>query len=189
MILVLMGPPGSGKGTQAKLIERELGLTHISTGDMLRRAVIEGTPLGREARKYLDAGELLPDRVVIDLVADRIGNGGGIGYLLDGFPRTVAQAEGLEAVLGTTEQQVDRVISIQVGKDELVRRLVGRAAEEGRSDDSETVIARRLEVYERQTRPLVGFYAQKSILVEVNGEQSVGEVFAEIRQRIGANGR
>jgi adenylate kinase len=126
---------------------------------------------------------------MIDLVADRIGNGDGKGYLLDGFPRTVAQAEGLEEVLGESGQQVDRAISIQVGRDELVRRLVGRAAEEGRSDDSEAVVARRLEVYERQTRPLCGFYAQKSVLVEVNGEQTVGQVFAEIRRRVGADGR
>jgi adenylate kinase len=189
MILILLGPPGSGKGTQAKLIEKELGLVHISTGDILRRAVTEGTPLGREAKGYLDAGDLVPDRVVIDLVADRLGNGDGRGFLLDGFPRTVAQAEGLDTVLGRDGKRVDRVVSIRVGKEELLKRLAGRSAAEGRSDDSHEVIANRLEVYERETRPLVGFYGKKSVLVEVDGEQTVGDVFAEIRQRISADGQ
>ncbi len=188
MNLILLGPPGSGKGTQAKLIERELGLAHISTGDILRRAVVEGTPLGREARRYLDAGELVPDQVMIDLVEEKLRNGGsgdGSGFLLDGFPRTVAQAEGLDAMLARVGERVDRVVSIAVRRDELMRRLLGRSVVEGRTDDEAGVVQHRLEIYEQQTKPLAGFYGRRSVLVEVNGEQPVAEVFADIQKRIG----
>ena len=210
MNLILFGPPGSGKGTQAKLIERELGLTHISTGDILRRAVAEGTPLGREARRYLDAGELVPDQVMIDLVEEKLRNGGAgagskeeagraagaagaaeakAGFLLDGFPRTVAQAEGLDAMLSRMGERVDRVVSIAVRRDELLKRLLGRAVIEGRTDDEAGVVVKRLDIYEQQTRPLAGFYGRRSVLVEVNGEQPVAEVFADIQERIGRRAR
>jgi adenylate kinase len=192
MNLILLGPPGSGKGTQAKLIEKELGLTHISTGDILRRAVAEGTPLGREARRYLDAGELVPDQVMIDLVEEKLRNGAcrdGGGFLLDGFPRTVAQAEGLDAMLSRVGERVDRVVSIAVRRDELMRRLLGRSVLEGRTDDEAGVVQKRLEIYELQTRPLAGFYGRRSVLVEINGEQPVAEVFADIQERIGRGAR
>jgi len=192
MNLILLGPPGSGKGTQAKLIEKELGLTHISTGDILRRAVAEGTPLGCEARRYLDAGELVPDQVMIDLVEEKLRNGACRdrgGFLLDGFPRTVAQAEGLDVMLSRVGERVDRVVSIAVRRDELMRRLLGRSVLEGRTDDEAGVVQKRLEIYEQQTKPLAGFYGRRSVLVEINGEQPVAEVFADIQERIGRGAR
>jgi adenylate kinase len=184
MNLILLGPPGSGKGTQAKLLERELGLTHISTGDILRRAVAEGTPLGREAQRLMSAGQLVPDRVMIDLVRERLADGAAGGFLLDGFPRTVEQAQGLDEMVKETGRQIDRVVSIRVDREELIRRLLDRAKLEGRSDDTAEVIAKRLEVYDRQTAPVAEWYRRRSLLVEVDGGRSIEAVLADIRSRL-----
>jgi adenylate kinase len=189
MNLILLGPPGSGKGTQAKHIVDELGLAHISTGDILRQAVAEGTPLGREAHQIMSAGQLVPDRIMIDLVRERLAKGVGGGFLLDGFPRTVEQAVGLEAMLHETEQKVDRVLSILVDGEALIQRMLGRAREEGRADDTEEVIAKRLEVYERQTLPVADWYRHRSLLIEIDGGGTIEEVWAEIRgqlERVGS---
>lgn len=186
MNLILLGPPGSGKGTQAKLLELEAGLTHISTGDILRRAVADATPLGREAGRLMTAGLLVPDQVMIDLVRERLRNGvgSGKGFLLDGFPRTLEQAEALEEMLAEIGQTIDRVVSLRADQGELLQRLLGRARMEGRTDDTEQVIADRLEVYARQTLPVVDFYRQRSLLVEVDGTGTIDEVSGDIRARL-----
>ena len=181
MNLILFGPPGSGKGTQAKRIAREFGMTHLSTGDMLRQAVAERTALGLAAQELMDAGQLVPDGVMIDLVRERLRRDGGNGFVLDGFPRTIDQAQGLERMLGEMGQQVDRVLAISVPREELVRRLAGRAEIEGRSDDMAGVIGDRLKVYERQTAPVAGWYRERSLLVEVDGGRAIEEVWEDIR--------
>lgn len=184
MNLILLGPPGSGKGTQAKNIVEELAVTHISTGDMLRQAVAEGTPLGREAQQIMGAGQLVPDRIMVDLVRERLEKGVGNGFLLDGFPRTVEQAVALEAMLHEKGMAVDRVLSILVDGEKLIQRMLGRAREEGRADDTEEVIAKRLEVYERQTLPVADWYRRRSLLIEVDGGGTIEEVWAEIRGQL-----
>jgi adenylate kinase len=184
MNLILLGAPGSGKGTQAKLLERELGVTHISTGDILRRAVAEGTPLGQEAQRLMSAGQLVPDRVMIELVRERLGAGVKGGFLLDGFPRTVDQAQGLDQMLADSGERIDHVLAIQVPREELMRRLLERARLEGRNDDTAEVIARRLEVYENQTVPVADWYRRRSILVEVDGGRTVEQVLTDIRGRL-----
>lgn len=189
MNLILLGPPGSGKGTQAQLLGRELGIVHISTGDMLRKAVAERTPLGLEAARLMDAGQLVPDRVMIELIRGRLGNGVPGGFLLDGFPRTVEQARALAGLLEETEERLDRVVFIQVERAELVRRLLARARLEGRSDDTEEVIDRRLEVYERQTLPVVDWYRGRGLLVEVDGGRPIEEVLKAIRGSLEPCGR
>jgi len=181
MNLILFGPPGSGKGTQAKRIAQEFGMTHLSTGDILRQAVAERTPLGCAAKELMDAGQLVPDAVMIDLVRERLEREGGSGFVLDGFPRTIEQAQGLEGMLGEMGQQVDRVVAIVVPREELERRLHGRAEIEGRSDDSVGVIGDRLLVYERQTAPVASWYRQRSLLVEVDGGRTIEEVWSDIR--------
>ncbi len=184
MNLILLGPPGSGKGTQARLLEQEHGLTHISTGDILRRAVAEGTPLGEKAGRLMGAGQLVPDEVMIELVRERLQNGVGGGFLLDGFPRTVEQAEALEQMLEEIGETIDRVLSIQVSRKELIKRLLGRASLEGRTDDTEDVISKRLEVYDRQTLPVADFYRRRSILAEVDGTGTIEDVSRDIRMRL-----
>jgi adenylate kinase len=181
MNLILFGPPGSGKGTQAKRIAQEYGMTHLSTGDMLRRAAAERTPLGLAAKELMDAGRLVPDAVMIDLVKERLERDGGNGFVLDGFPRTIDQAAGLERMLDAMGQRVDRVLAIIVPREELVRRLGSRAEIEGRSDDSAGVIGDRLKVYERETAPVAGWYRQRSLLVEVDGGRTIEEVWDDIR--------
>jgi adenylate kinase len=189
MNLILLGPPGSGKGTQAKLLEQGLGITHVSTGDILRRAVAERTPLGQEAERLMSAGQLVPDRVMIELMRERLRNGVGQGFLLDGFPRTVEQAEALERMLGENGQAIDHVISIRVDRRDLIERLKGRAAIEGRTDDGDEVIEKRLEVYERQTLPVADFYRRRSMLIEVDGKGNIEDVAKDIRTRLQPVGR
>jgi len=184
MNLILLGPPGSGKGTQAKLLGQELGLTHISTGDILRRAVAEGTALGREAQRLMSAGQLVPDRVMIELVRERLLEGVAGGFLLDGFPRTVEQAQALDEILAEAEQKIDRVVSIRVAREELIRRLLERARLEGRSDDTADVIEKRLEVYDRQTLPVTDWYRRRSLMVEVDGGRTIEVVLTDIRGRL-----
>jgi adenylate kinase len=181
MRLILFGPPGAGKGTQATAISEELSVPHIATGDILRDNVGNETELGVRAKQYMDQGDLVPDEVVIGMIDERISRDDAAdGFLLDGYPRTVAQAEALDAALAADGKAIDAVIRLLVDDDELVSRLLRRAEEQGRSDDTREVIENRLAVYRNQTEPLVGFYRDRGLLREVDGRGSVPEV----RERI-----
>ena len=174
-----MGPPGAGKGTQAAVLCERLGIPHISTGDLFRANLAEGTPLGQEAKKYMDAGEYVPDSVTNGMVRERLKSADAAnGFLLDGYPRTVAQVAELDGMLGG--KGLDRVIELTADTDEVVARLLNRAAEQGRADDTEDVIRRRLEVYTEQTAPLTELYASRGQLVKVDGLGSVDEVTSRI---------
>lgn len=188
MRLVMLGPPGAGKGTQARRLASELGIPHLSTGDMLRDAVKRGTPLGQKARSIMEAGELLPDDLVVGIMGDELrGPHAGHGFLLDGFPRTEGQAVALDRLLSGAGQVLDRVALLEVSEEQLIERLLGRAAKEGRADDTREVILRRLKVYETQTRPVVDYYRQRGVLAEVPGEGSMDDVYGRLKQAIGAN--
>jgi len=179
MRLLIMGPPGAGKGTQAAMICEEFGIPHVSTGDLFRLNLTQGTALGQEAKKYMDAGEYVPDSVTNGMVRERLKDADTkAGFLLDGYPRTVAQVAELDGMLSTTP--LDRVIELTADTDEVVKRLLGRATEQGRADDTEDVIRRRLEVYEEQTAPLTALYKSRGLLVQVDGLGSVEEVTARI---------
>jgi adenylate kinase len=181
MRLILFGPPGAGKGTQATAISEELSVPHIATGDILRDNVRNETELGVRAKQYMDQGDLVPDEVVIGMLDERISRDDAAdGFLLDGYPRTVAQAEALDAALAADGRAIDAVIRLLVDDDELVSRLLRRAEEQGRSDDTREVIENRLAVYRNQTEPLVGFYRDRGLLRDVDGSGSV----PEIRERI-----
>lgn len=179
MRLLIMGPPGAGKGTQATKIAEDFGIAHISTGDLFRANLSQGTALGAEAKKYMDAGEYVPDSVTNDMVRDRLTHDdAAAGFLLDGYPRTVAQVTELDEMLGTNK--LDKVLVLTADTDEVVSRLLNRAQKQGRSDDTEDVIRRRLEVYEEQTAPLIDLYSSRGILVSVNGLGSIDEVAQRI---------
>lgn len=187
MRLVLLGPPGAGKGTQAKEISDHFGIPAISTGDIFRANVGKGTPLGLEAKRYMDAGEYVPDSVTNAMVADRIDQDDCKGgFLLDGYPRTLAQVAELDAMLTARGEPLDVVLELTADTDEVVTRLLGRAAIEGRADDTEDVIRRRLEVYAEQTEPLAAVYAERGILRRVDGMGDVGEVTARLVAALGA---
>jgi len=174
--LVLLGPPGCGKGTQAQRLCAREGVVHLSTGDLLRAAVAKGTPLGLRAKPFMDAGRLVPDELVIGLVRERIdAPDAAKGFLLDGFPRTVVQADALDASLGAQGVQV--VVYFVLGDEEIVRRSLGR----GRSDDTEPVIRERLRVYRAQTEPLVARYRKAGLLEEVDASGSMDQVDALTR--------
>ena len=176
--LLLLGPPGAGKGTQAAMLCRALGIPHISTGDILRAAVAAGSELGRKAEAIMASGELVPDEIVIGIVRERLAEpDAACGYLLDGFPRTVAQADALG------EEAVETVLLIDVADDEVVARLLNRALEEGRADDTEDVIRNRLEVYRRETAPLVEYYGDA--VQTVDGVGSLGDVFCRAVSLLG----
>jgi adenylate kinase len=202
--VAFLGPPGAGKGTQARDLARDWSVPHIATGDMLREVVAAGTTLGREAKTYMDRGALVPDDVIIGMIAERLRQPDARnGFLLDGFPRTIAQAEGLERLLKDLGQPLERVIYFNVAETELVRRLTGRRVcracghsfhvvsnpprREGvcdacggelyqRVDDSESTVRNRLDVYARQTAPLLDWYAGKSLLTSVKGEGTIDDV-------------
>ncbi|NPC98032.1 adenylate kinase [Nocardioides sp. zg-DK7169] len=177
MRLIIMGPPGAGKGTQATHIAEHFGIPAISTGDIFRRNVSEGTPLGVEAKRYMDAGEYVPDEVTNLMVRDRIAEDDAKpGFLLDGYPRTLAQVEELDAMISHTGHELDAVVVLTVDQDEIVSRLLQRAQVEGRADDTEDVIRRRQEVYAEQTEPLIDVYRERGILREVDGMGEVAEV-------------
>jgi adenylate kinase len=178
--ILFLGPPGAGKGTQAMLLARTLGVPHISTGEMLRRAVAQGTRLGQQAEAIMAAGDLVPDDLVVAMVAERLREDDAFcGYLLDGFPRNTAQAEALDAEMG--EGAMELAISIEVDEPELVSRMLGRAAELGRSDDNEDTIRRRLEVYRAETEPLLSYYPTHGVAVlAVDGVGTIEEVFSRI---------
>jgi adenylate kinase len=210
--VIFLGAPGAGKGTQARRLAADSGVPQVATGDMLREAVAGGTPLGREAKRYMDSGALVPDDVVIGLVDERLAQPDATpGYVLDGFPRTAAQAEALDALLRRRRQELDRVIFFDVSRDELIRRLTGRRIcrkcgaafhmvsappkAEGRcdqcggelyqrEDDAEATVARRLDVYQTQTAPLLDYYRQRGLLARVAGEGQVEEVADRIRRAV-----
>lgn len=175
--IVLMGPPGAGKGTQAKAVSGSLGIPHISTGEIFRANVGQGTELGLEAKKYMDRGEYVPDSVTNSMVADRLSQPDAEpGFLLDGYPRTADQVIELNRILAERGLSLDKAIEITANTDEVVARLLKRAELEGRPDDTEEVIRRRMEVYDEQTAPLTALYADQGILVQVDGMGSVDEV-------------
>jgi adenylate kinase len=186
MRVVLMGPPGAGKGTQAAVISGALGVPHISTGDIFRHNVANGTALGIEAKRYMDAGEYVPDGVTNAMVRDRLSQDDcRPGFLLDGYPRTVEQVGELSAMLRSSGESMTKVVQLTVDVDEVVGRLVRRAAEQGRSDDTEDVVRRRLEVYTQQTAPLTEMYDQQGLLVRVDGMGSIDEVSKRILDVLG----
>lgn len=181
MRLIMMGPPGAGKGTQAKFVAEHFGIPAISTGDIFRANVSEGTPLGIEAKRYMDAGDYVPDEVTNLMVRNRIDEPDARpGFLLDGYPRTLAQVEELDGMIKFTGHSLDAVVVLTVDEDEIVQRLLQRAQVEGRADDTEEVIRRRQEVYAEQTEPLIGVYRDRGLLLEVDG---MGEV-DDVTQRI-----
>ena len=213
MRLLFLGPPGAGKGTQARELAREWGVPQVATGDMLREAMTAGTPLGRAAKHYYDRGELVPDDVILKMVAERFEQPDAAqGFILDGFPRTIAQAEGLAAMLDRLGQNVDSVIYFDVSEPELVRRLTGRRLCRAcqtpfhvvsappkragvcdkcggelyqRVDDSEATVRNRLEVYERQTAPLLDYYRKRGLLRTVSGEGAIDKIRQALREAAG----
>ncbi len=213
MNIILLGAPGAGKGTQAERIVATYGVAHISTGDILRKAVADGTELGLEAKRYMDAGELVPDEVVIGLARDRLAEPDcEAGFILDGFPRTVPQADALAMVLGELGRSLDAVVQIAVDKDALVKRLTARRTCRGcgkvynllierpsqydvcdvcggevyqREDDSVETVTNRLDVYENETAPLVEYYERKGFLRRVDGNQDPDAVFDDVRAALG----
>lgn len=181
MNIILLGPPGSGKGTQGHLLSQRYGIPEISTGGILRAAVQEGTGLGEIARSYMSRGALVPDDIMIGIVKERLSHADtSIGFILDGFPRTVGQAEALGRMLAEMDKAIEYVISIDVPEAELLKRLAGRRDTEGRQDDAEDAVRHRLEVYRKDTEPLIAYYRQLHLLHGVSG---VGTV-EEIAQRI-----
>ena len=181
MRMLIMGPPGAGKGTQAKVIAERLGIPAISTGDIFRQNASQETELGKQAQRYMDAGEYVPDEVTNAMVRDRIAQADTVeGFLLDGYPRTVAQVSELESMLDSRGLKLDAVVVLTVNQDEVVERLLKRAQDEGRADDTEDVVRRRLDVYAEQTAPLVEVYGDQGVLVEVDGMGEVDEVTARV---------
>ena len=181
-----MGPPGAGKGTQGELLAQHLGIPRYSTGDILRDARADGSELGQEAQRYMDAGELVPDSVILAIVEAVVTSADAeTGFLCDGFPRTVAQAEGLDEVLERNGLELDAVLNLTVDDAEIVMRLTRRAGLEGRSDDSLDTVRRRLEVYAEQTAPVLEYYRGSPIGVEdVDGTGTIDEIQARLRERL-----
>lgn len=208
MKLVLLGPPGAGKGTQASEIVKKYSIPHISTGDILRKNISEGTELGKEAKDYMDKGSLVPDNLVVALIKERLKESDcKDGFLLDGFPRTVEQADALDTELKSLDYKLDKVLNIDVNKDALIERITGRRIckdcgatfhinfnppkEEGkcdkcegelaqRADDTEETVTNRIGVYSEQTEPLISYYEEKGIIANINGDQDIDKVFSEI---------
>lgn len=212
MKLLIMGPPGAGKGTQAEVMVKELGLTHISTGDMFRAAIKAGTEMGKKAKEYMDAGKLVPDEVVVGMVKERLSQSDCESFLLDGFPRTLAQAEALDATLKDMGIKLDGVVNIDVPREKLMDRLTGRRVCRGcgasyrvifnppkeadkcnscggdlyqRDDDNEATVSNRLDVYEAQTQPLIDYYKNQGLLLNINGDQDINLVLQDILKSLG----
>jgi adenylate kinase len=184
--ILILGPQGSGKGTQAKRIAEAHGVPHVATGDILRAAVAAGTELGRRVAPILERGDLVPDELMVDLIRERLA--GEDAFVLDGFPRTLAQAEALDAMLEEIGKPLDTVLLLEVSDEEATSRLAGRAAEEGRSDDAPDVIANRLRLYHELTEPVVDRYRLGGTLVAVDGERSMDEVFSAIEGALASAG-
>ena len=185
--MVLLGPPGAGKGTQAARIGERLGIPAISTGDIFRAHVAGSTELGRRARAYMDKGEYVPDSVTNAMVADRLTeDDAASGFLLDGYPRTAAQVDALDDMLSERGEALDVVVEITADADAVVERLLGRAAEQGRADDTELVIRRRLEVYAEATAPLAAIYEGRGLLLRVDGMGGIDEVTDRIMAALAA---
>jgi adenylate kinase len=181
MNLILLGPPGAGKGTQGHRLSERYNIPEISTGDMLRSAVHKGTPLGREAKSYMDRGALVPDEVMIRIIRERLAQDDTErGFILDGFPRTVAQAEALSRLSEEQQRPIEHVISIAVPQEELLQRLAGRRQLEGRQDDTDEAIRHRLEVYERETAPLIDYYRRQGLLRCIVGVGTIDEIFQRV---------
>jgi adenylate kinase len=181
MRVIMMGPPGAGKGTQATFVAEHFGIPAISTGDIFRANVAEGTPLGLEAKRYMDAGEYVPDEITNKMVRNRIDEPDAEpGFLLDGYPRTLAQVEELDGMIEFTGHRLDAAVVLTVDGEEIVARLLQRAEVEGRADDTEDVIRRRQEIYREQTEPLIEVYRDRGVLVEVDGIGEVDQVTKRI---------
>ncbi len=178
MRIVLLGAPGSGKGTQSEAIVKKYQIRHLSTGDMLRAEVAAGTPLGKQAREIMEAGQLVSDAIVLGMIEQRLLNNDTEGFLLDGFPRTLVQAEALDALLTRLEQPLDVVLFFDVDYEEIMQRLLAR----NRSDDNEETIRKRLQVYEQETAPLRQYYHNKGLLRTVKGVGPIEEISARIFQ-------
>ena len=183
--LVLFGPPGSGKGTQSSKIIEKYNLAHVSTGDILRIEVANETPLGTEAKKFMDQGMLVPDEVVIGMISSKLDeNPNSAGFIFDGFPRTVAQAQALDNLLDFKNHPINIVLSLIVSEDELKTRLISRGESSGRSDDNEEVITKRIKEYHAKTSPVADYYKSKNKLVEVKGEGTVETIFDSLCDEI-----
>lgn len=186
MYILILGAPGSGKGTQGKILAERLGLPKITTGDILRAAMKAGTPLGVEAKKYYDEGKLVPDSVVLGMIKDELARPEAKdGAIFDGFPRTAGQAELVDKTLAERGQRLNHILLLDVTEEELIRRMQKRAQIEGRTDDTPEAIATRLQVYQRDTAPLIAHYAQRGIVHRVPGSGTVDEITGEIKRIIG----
>lgn len=182
MRIVLLGAPGSGKGTQAAILTKDLQVPHISTGVLLRAAVEAGSELGQKAKAVMDRGELVSDDIMLGLIEERLqADDAASGFILDGYPRNLAQAGALDTVLARIDKPLDVAIQIDVDTEQVVARIAKRAQEEDRSDDSEETVRKRMQVYQEQTAPVVGFYADKGLLTRVLGEGTIEEVNHRIR--------
>jgi adenylate kinase len=181
MRLLLIGPPGSGKGTQATAIAEYFGIAHISSGELLRRHIADGTPIGRVAGEYVARGDLVPDGVVMDILRKPVESASRSGgYVLDGFPRTLAQAEAAYLVAKDLDAWVQVALSLEVPHDQLIERMLRRGQSGGRRDDTESVMRHRIDVFEQITPPLLEYYARREVLLRVDGSRSIGEVSAMI---------
>lgn len=186
MRLILLGPPGAGKGTQAKILVDAYGIPQLSTGDILRLAIAEQTPLGLEAKAIMDRGDLVSDAIVNGIVSERLdAEDCKPGFILDGFPRTIAQAEALDRMMADKGIALDAVIELKADADELVRRVIQRSKDSGRADDNPEVIRKRLEVYESSTAPLVDYYGQQGLVKTVDGMSPVEQVTTDIKSALG----
>ena len=183
--VLLLAPPGAGKGTQGERLADDHSVPHLATGDMLRRHVAHGTEIGRAAEDFMTQGELVPDRLVLELVGDRIAGAQPLaGYVLDGFPRTLEQAKAAYEWGKANDRTFHAVISLVVPEEELIRRVLERGRRSGRADDTEETVRHRQAVYEESTAPLLDFYRQRGILIEVDGTGTVDEVAARIREAV-----
>jgi adenylate kinase len=185
--LVLFGPPGAGKGTQAEFIIKSFGLIHLSTGDLLRNEIAEGTGLGLEAKSYMDKGELVPDEVVIGMIKSKLeANKDAKGFIFDGFPRTVDQAKALDKLLNENGTPISGMLSLEVEKQELINRLLGRGQVSGRADDQDqSIIENRINVYNEKTLPLIEYYRNQNKHFGINGMGSIDDIAGRLKEVIG----